>query len=88
MGVRVLRAALCEGDELVAHVEKGHAGRAPAQRELEDATVEGERLFQVADLEGDVVDPHQAWAPGHLGSVGRDTPKARETLDAAKRTPS
>ena len=44
-----------ERDELVAHVDEGHAPATPAQLELEDAPVELERLHNVAHLEGDVV---------------------------------
>src|SRR5215204_2288375 len=43
-----LRAAAREGDELIAHVDEGHAAAAPAQLELEDAGVERERHPYVA----------------------------------------
>ena len=60
VGVGLLAAALGEGDELVARVDEGHAGDAAAQAQLEDLTVEGERLVEVADLEGDMVDADEA----------------------------
>ena len=61
-GVRALRPALGEGDELVAHVDERHPGAAAAQLEVEEATVERERLVDRGDLECDVVDPD---GPGH-----------------------
>ena len=58
--VRRLRATLAHGQELVAHVDEGHAVNAPAQLEVEQAPVERERGVEVADLERDVVDAEQA----------------------------
>ena len=62
-----LRAPLRERDELVAHVDERHPVRAAAQRELEQLTVERERLVDVADLERDVIDPHEPslWHDDH-----------------------
>ncbi len=57
VAVRVgqLRPSLGERDELVAQVHEGHPAGAAAELEVEDAPVELERLLDVADLEGDVV---------------------------------
>ena len=53
------RRALHQGDELIAHVDKG-AMRAPAaQLEGEDAAIEGKRLVDAAHLQGDMVDAHE-----------------------------
>ena len=63
-----------EREELVAHVDERHPVRAAAQRELEQLTVERERLVDVADLERDVIDPHEPslWHAGHCSRpVGR-----------------
>jgi hypothetical protein len=62
MLVGLLRAAGRKGDEQVAHVDEGHAAAAAAQRELEDPPVELERLADIADLEGDVIQANQSWA--------------------------
>jgi hypothetical protein len=68
VAVRVgrLRPPLRERDELVAHVHEGHAAGAAAELEVEDAPVEGERLLDVADLEGDVVDADEARPVRHV----------------------
>jgi hypothetical protein len=63
-----LAPSLLEGDELVAHVHERHPRRPPAQGQVEDPAVEGERLVDVADLERHVVDAHQAGALGHGAS--------------------
>src|SRR5690348_13654003 len=73
-----LPVALREGHELVAEVDEGHRAGPAAQRELEDLSVEGERLVDVADLEGHVVDPERprARSLAHGRSVSRlDTPR-------------
>jgi hypothetical protein len=57
---------LGERQELVAHVEEGHARHPAAQVELEDARVELERLLDIAHRDGDVVDPYH---PSHLLSL-------------------
>jgi len=64
--VGLLRAAGRERDELVAHVDEGHAAAAAAQLELEDSPVELERLVDVAHLEGDVVQADEPWARHRL----------------------
>ena len=69
-GVGRLRAPAREGDELVAHVHERHPWRAPAQRELEDCAVEGERLVDVSHLECHVVDADEP-RTSHLASVLR-----------------
>ena len=73
-----LTAAVGQREELVPHVQEGHSRRPAAQLEVEDPSVERQGLLEIADLERDVVDPDQAWAPTHLGSVGRDTGSAPE----------
>ena len=56
-----LRAAGGKRDELIAHVDERHPGPSPAaQLELEEAPVPGERLVDVPDLEGDMIDANQA----------------------------
>src|SRR5262245_49377414 len=61
ISVRRLRPAGREGDELVAEVDEGHPPAATAERQLaEDLLQEGERLVDVADLDGDVVDADRA----------------------------
>ena len=70
VGVGRLRPPLRERDELIAHVHKGHAAGAATELEVEDAPVELERLLDVADLEGDVVqadEPGAAHAPSSHG---------------------
>ena len=69
VAIPVGRAGLAvrEGEELVAHVEEGHAGHAAAQLELEDAAVELDRFVHVADDERDVVDADH---PRHGQSIG------------------
>src|SRR5438270_3820605 len=62
--VRRLRAAGGEGDELVAHVDERHpVPGATAQLEVEQAPVPRERLIEVRNLEGDVIDTNQACHP-------------------------
>ena len=56
VGVRRLRPALRQGDELVAQVDEGHALAAPPQLECEYGAVEAECFVDVADLQRDVVD--------------------------------
>ena len=54
---------------------------APAQLEVEEASVERQRLLDVADLEGDVVDARRgAGRRAHAGSVGRDTAQSARNL--------
>ena len=56
--VRPLLASYRERNELVAQIDERHrAAVAPTQGEVEDPSVEGERLLQVAYLQRDVVDP-------------------------------
>src|SRR5690349_16283623 len=45
-----------EVDELIAELDEGVAWPLPAQREVEDATVEFESRVDIADFEGDVID--------------------------------
>ena len=53
--VRRLRSACLKGQELIAEIDEGHGVALAAQFEVEQATVEGERLVDVADFEGDMV---------------------------------
>ena len=50
-------AALLQRQELVAEIEEGGLRLALAQREVEQAAVEFQRLVDVADDQGDVVEP-------------------------------
>src|SRR5215204_1441360 len=61
-----LLSSLREGYELVPGVDERHAGAAPAQLHLEEVPVELEGLLDVADLEGDVVEPDQSCARRHV----------------------
>ena len=63
-----LAAALGDGEELVAEVEEGHSAHATAQFEREQPPVELKCGVEVADLEGDVVDPDEP-SRGHIGSL-------------------
>ena len=51
-----------ERDELIAHVDERHPPAAAAQLEFEELAVPPQRLIDVLDLEGDVVDTDQ---PSH-----------------------
>ena len=64
--VGTLPATFGECEELVAHADEGHPRDARLDREVEDAAVELERLVQIADFEGDVVDPDEAGALRHV----------------------
>ena len=53
-----LGPACGERDELVTQIDERHrATVAAAERELEDPAVERKRLVEIADLDGDVIDP-------------------------------
>ena len=70
-----------EGDELVAQVHERHAPAAAAKRDVvEDPPEELEHLVDVADLDGDVVDPDE---PRH-----RATLAARQRYAGSAQTPS
>ena len=60
--VRRLRPTFHQRNELVADVDERGARHAPAQRELEDPSIEVERLVDVSDFERDVVDPDETRA--------------------------
>ena len=67
--VRGLRPRRAQREELVAEVDEGHAvADPPAQLEREDPPVPLERGVDVADLEGDVVDPDRL-ASLHPGAM-------------------
>ena len=54
--VRRLPAALLQGDELVAQIDEGHGVGLAAQVEGEETAVERQRLFDVPDLQCDMVE--------------------------------
>ena len=54
-----LRAPLGQREELVAHADERHSRDARLELDVEDAAVELERLVEVADLEGDMVDSYE-----------------------------
>src|SRR4029079_10801125 len=74
-----LRPPCGEREELVAHVHEGHAPGAATELEVEDAPVELERLLDVADLEGDVVQADEARAkhPAIEAALDRDAAGGR-----------
>src|SRR5262245_9500350 len=51
-----LGAALLQRQELIAQIDEGRGLALAAQLELEQAAVKGQRLLDVADLEGDMVE--------------------------------
>jgi hypothetical protein len=57
--------AFGERDELVARVYERHPGPTSPQLDVEEASVELERLLYVPDLEGDVVEPDEPGAVCH-----------------------
>ena len=58
--VRRLAPSLAERDELVAHVDERHPRLAIDAAHLEDRAVERQRRLEVADLERNVIDAHEA----------------------------
>ena len=58
-----LRAALLQGEELIAQIDEGRGLALAAQLEIEQAAVEGERLLDIADLESDMVETDGARFP-------------------------
>ena len=69
LAVGVRRRVARERDELVAQVDERHpVADPPAQLELEEAAVPGDRLVEVAHLERDVVDADE---PRHHGNRSR-----------------
>jgi len=66
LGVGLGRAALHQGQELVAQVDEGRPRQPPAQLDVEQTAVEGERRLDGADLERDVVHADRS---RHLSSV-------------------
>src|SRR5215210_5496664 len=61
--------ALGERDELVSCVYERHPGSASPQLDLEEASVELERLLYVPDLDGDVVEPDELRALVHRAII-------------------
>src|SRR5262249_11179509 len=55
-----LLAALLQRDELVAQIDKRHGVALAAQLKAKEAAVECQRLLDVADLERNVIEPHDA----------------------------
>ena len=67
-----LRTAVRERDELVSQVDERHPTAAPAHFErAEDRLPERECLLEIADLERDVVDPHELWHCASSVPLGR-----------------
>ena len=68
-----LRPAFLQREELIAKIDKSGVFAIPPQLELEQAAVEGQCLFDVADLECDVVETDGArlLRIGHRGSPFR-----------------
>src|SRR5215210_4117231 len=58
--------ALGERDELVSGVYERHLGSASPQLDVEEASVELQRLLYIPDLEGDVVEPDELRAIRHV----------------------
>jgi hypothetical protein len=56
----VLLAALDQVDELVAELDEGVAGPLRTQAEIKDLAIKRQRPVDVADLDRDVIDAHQA----------------------------
>ena len=71
--VRRLFAALLKGDELVAQLDEGHGLASAAQLEIEEASVERQRLVDVAHFQR-----HMNSSPRHvpLRYQPSDTPVA------------
>src|ERR671913_2125498 len=57
--------AFGERDELVSCVYERHPGSASPQLDLEEASVERERLLYIPDLDGDMIEPDELRAVGH-----------------------
>jgi hypothetical protein len=51
-----LGAALLQRKELVAQIDEGRSLALAAKLEIEQATVEGQSLFDVTDLESDMIE--------------------------------
>src|SRR4051812_37858170 len=51
-----LRSAFLQREELVAEIDEGRSAALAAKLEVEQATVERQRLFDIADLEGDMIE--------------------------------
>jgi hypothetical protein len=82
--VRRLGAALGQGDELVPDVDEGHSRHMSAQLALEDPPVERERLLEVADLQGDVVEADEPGALGHAFTLATGAMPARRACHHAR----
>ena len=86
--VGALAARRHEIDELVAKVDKGGIGRLPGNLKVEEALVEGHRLGDVADFEGDVVDADWTGTLLHLLiTPGRDNLLRTESLLPQEHSP-
>jgi hypothetical protein len=51
-----LSTGLLQRKELVAHIDEGRSLALTARLEIEQATVEGQRLFDVTNLESDMIE--------------------------------
>ena len=58
-----LGAALLQREELVAQIDEGRSLALAAKLEVEQATVESQSLFDVTDLESDMVETNGAGGP-------------------------
>ena len=69
LAIRWLRAPLGESKELVAHIDECHPRHAAAQVEVEQRSVELERLVEIAHFERDVVEADRpCFGRGHCRS--------------------
>ena len=57
--VRTLRSPFGQRDELIAHVDEGGVWAATPQCKRENASIEGQRLLDIPDLERDMIDTDQ-----------------------------
>src|SRR5829696_8846981 len=57
--------AFGERDELISCVYERHPGSASPQLDLEEVSVERERLLYIPDLDGDMIEPDELRAVGH-----------------------
>src|SRR3954471_12941659 len=67
--------------ELIAHVDEGHPRHAIDALDREDPSVELERFVDVPHLQGDMIDPHEAW-PLAQDALSSDMPSASRTSGA------
>jgi hypothetical protein len=56
--IRPLRSPFHQRNELIAHIDKSRASPAAPQFKRKDASVKGQRLVDVPNLQRDVIDAH------------------------------